>query len=81
MNASGDADIEVSVIGAGCGRSPMPTRADAERAWRSTFAERLVALNILDPDAAQACAESMDVDLSADPCTAADTEVEYWNTD
>ena len=81
MNASDDADIEVSVIGAGCGRSPMPTRADVVNAWRRAFAQRLVELGVLDTDAAQACAESMDVDLSADPRTAADTEVEYWNTD
>ncbi len=60
---------------------PMPTQADAERAWRELFAARLVERGVLDADAAKACAEAGDVDLSIDPADAADEEVTYWDAD
>lgn len=60
---------------------PMPTQQDAERAWRELFAARLVERGVLDADAAKACAEAGEVDLSVDPAEAADDEVECWDAD
>ncbi len=71
---------EPSVLGAG-DPAPMPTRHDAEIAWRRLFAERLVECGVLDAEAARACAEASDVDLECDPLDAADDEVSYWDGD
>lgn len=73
-------DDEPSVIGAGCGPSPMPSRVDAEAAWRRLYVERMVERGI-DPDDAHACVESCQVDLSVNPCDAADDELQYWEAD
>lgn len=72
-------DDSPSVIGAT--PDPMPTRAEAEAAWRRLFAARMVERDILDQQSADACAASHDVDLSVDPAEAADAEVEYWDAD
>jgi hypothetical protein len=60
---------------------PMPTLADAHAAWRELFAARLVERGILDAEAAKACAEAGEVDLSVGPAEAADDEVTYWDAD
>lgn len=73
-------DDSPSVIGTDL-LGPMPTRSDAEAAWRKLFAARMVERDILDPESARACAEAHDVDLSTDPAEAADAEVEYWDAD
>lgn len=72
-------DDSPSVIGAT--PEPMPTRAEAEAAWRKLFAARMVERDILDRQSADACAAAHDVDLSVDPAEAADAEVEYWDAD
>lgn len=74
-----DNDDSPSVIGAA--PAPMPTRAEAESAWRKLFAARLVERDILDQESADACAAAHDVDLSADPAETADEEVQYWDAD
>ena len=75
-----DPDDEPSVMGAGCGRSPMPTRADAESVWRAAYVARMVERGI-DVDDARACCNAGSVSLSDDPVEAADAELEYWKND
>jgi len=58
----------------------MPTRADAEVAWRTAYVARMVARGI-HVDDATACCEAGDVDLSEDPAEAADAELEHWGND
>ena len=72
---------ELSVLGAGDGVAPMPTREEAEAAWRKAFAARMVEVGALDQESADACAAAGDVDLSEDPAVAADAEMEYWDSD
>ena len=69
-----------SIIGAGVSAS-LPTRDEAEAAWRSAVAARFVELAVLDVASAHACAAAMDVDLSVDPSTAADHEIMYWDAE
>lgn len=71
---------EPSVIGAGCGGSPMPTRADAEAVWRAAYVARMVERGIA-PEDAQACSGAGDADLSVNPVEAADAELEHWDSD
>lgn len=73
-------DDEPSVMGAGGGLSPMPTKADAEAAWRVLYVARMVERGI-HLDDAQACCNAGDVDLSVNPADAADDELEYWAND
>jgi len=73
-----DDDDSPSVIGAD--PWPMPTLEDAERAWRELFAARLVELGV-DAESANACAAAGNVDLTDDPASAANAEVEYWDAD
>jgi len=73
-------DDEPSVIGAGCGHSPMPTQADREAAWRHLYVARMVERGIALKDA-QACCAAGDADLSEDPAQAADDELDYWAAD
>ncbi len=75
------ADDEPSVMGAGCGISPMPTREEAEAVWRKAFAARLVEAGALDQESADECAAAVDVDFQQDPAEAADDEIEYWGND
>lgn len=72
-------DDELSVMGAGDGVSPMPTREEAEAVWRKAFAARLVEVGALDQEAADACAAAGDVDLSENPADVADDEMSYWD--
>jgi len=71
---------EPSVMGAGCGRSPMPTRAEAETIWRAAYVARMVERGI-PADDARACCAASDADLSVAPADAADAELEYWDSD
>ena len=73
-------DDEPSVMGAGAGPSPIPSRADAEAAWRRFYVDRMVARGI-DRESAQACCDARDVALSEDPSEAADDELQYWADD
>ena len=70
-------DDEPSVMGAGDGLTPGPSRVEAEAAWRRHYVDRMVERGI-DRDDAQACCEAGEVDLSEDPATAADDELSYW---
>lgn len=72
-------DDSPAVIGAVL--DPMPTKAEAEAIWREAYAARLVERDLLDWDSARACAAAGDVDLSANPADAADSDVEYWDAD
>jgi hypothetical protein len=71
---------EPAVMGAGCGLSPMPTKAEAEAVWRAAYVARMVERGI-DLRDAQACCSAGDADLSTDPAEAADSELDYWTTD
>lgn len=71
---------ELSVLGAGVGRSPLPSRSEAFAVWRRFYVDRMVERGI-DREDAQACCDSVDVDLSADPVDAADDELQYWADD
>jgi hypothetical protein len=73
-------DDEPSVLGAGGGPSPMPTRSEAEAAWRRFYVDRMVERGI-DRESAQACCDAGDVDLSENPADAADDELQYWADD
>ena len=79
MTKNKDTD-EPSVLGAGCGPSPMPLRSEAEVAWRRLYVDRMVARGIHREDA-QACCDAGDADLSVDPADAADDELSYWDDD
>jgi hypothetical protein len=71
---------EPSVMGAGGGLSPMPSRAEAEAIWRRLYVDRMVERGV-DRESAQACCDAGDVDLSANPADAADDELSYWAAD
>jgi hypothetical protein len=73
-------DDELSVMGAGCGPAPMPTKAEAESAWRAFYVARMCERGIPREDAL-ACCDASDVDLSRDPVEEADAELEYWGSD
>ena len=73
-------DDSPSVIGGGAADSTMPTRADAEEAWRRLYIERMIERGVEREDA-QACCIAGDVDLSVDPRDAADDELQYWTED
>lgn len=75
-----DFDEEPSVMGAGDGIGPMPTKADAEAAWRDLYVARMVERGV-NVDDARACCNAGDVDLSANPADAADDELSYWESD
>lgn len=74
------AEEEPSVLGAGGGVAPLPTKAEAEAAWRRGYVARMVERGI-HPDDAQSCCDAGDVDLSTNPADAADDQLEYWNSD
>lgn len=69
-----------SVLGAGCGVTPLPTKEQAEKVWREAFAARLVFLGV-DCESAAACANANGADLSVNPSDAADYEISYWDND
>lgn len=71
---------EPSVLGAGCGRSPMPSRVEAEAVWRRLYVDRMVERGVDRADA-QACCDAGDVDLSENPADAADDALQYWADD
>lgn len=73
-------DNEPSVMGAGCGPAPMPSRSEAETVWRRLYVERMVERGIDRADA-EACCAAGDVDLSVSPADAADDELQYWEDD
>lgn len=73
-------DDEPPVIGAGDGPSLVPTRLEAEAAWRRAYVERMVERGV-DRESAQACSDAGDVDLSCSPADAADDELSYWEND
>jgi len=73
-------DDEPSVMGAGCGLTPLPTRADAAAVWRAAFVARLIERGIAAEDA-RMCGDAGHVILSEDPAEAADAELEYWARD
>lgn len=73
-------DDEPSVMGAGGGVSPMPSRADAEAVWRRLYVDRMVERGV-DRENAQACCDAGEVDLSVNPADAADEELSYWEND
>ena len=75
-----DDDGEPSVMGAGCGPSPMPLRSEAEAVWRQAYVDRMTERGI-DRNDAQACCDAGDVDLSVTPADAADDELQYWADD
>lgn len=59
---------------------PMPTKAEAEAAWRRAYVARMVERGI-DREDAVACSEATDADLIFDPAQAADDELWYWSQD
>lgn len=71
---------EPSVMGAGCGRAPMPARSEAEAVWRRLYVDRMVERGI-DREFAQACCDAGDANLSVNPADAADDELQYWADD
>lgn len=71
---------EPSVLGAGGGIAPLPTKAEAEAAWRRGYVARMVERGI-HADDAQSCCDAGDVDLSTNPAAAADDQLEYWDGD
>lgn len=73
-------DDSPSIIGAGCGSAPMPTKAEAEAIWRRRYVDRMVERGVDRADA-QACCDAGDVDLSISPADAADDELQYWEND
>lgn len=75
-----DCDDDPSVMGAGGGLSPMPSRSEAEAVWRRAYVDRMVERGI-DRKSAQACCDAGDADLSSNPADAADDELQYWTDD
>jgi len=75
-----ESDDEPSVMGAGCGVAPMPTREEAEAAWRQAYVDRMVARGADREDAQMAC-DAIDAELSEDPADMADDDLEYWDAD
>lgn len=73
-------DDEPSVLGAGCGLTPLPTQADGEAVWRAAYVARMVERGLPVEDA-RACSAAAPVVLSDDPADAADAELEYWEND
>lgn len=71
---------EPSVMGGGAVPSPMPTKTDAEIAWRRAYVDRMVQRGVAREDAQAAC-DAGQVDLSEDPANAADDELSYWDAD
>lgn len=71
---------EPSVMGAGNGPAPMPTKAEAEAAWRTAYVARMVERGVHVEDA-QACCAVEDLVLSQSPAEAADAQLEYWQSD
>lgn len=71
---------EPSVIGAGCGLSPVPSQAEAEAIWRRLYVDRMVERGV-DREDAQACCDAGDADLTVSPTDAADDELQYWADD
>jgi hypothetical protein len=70
-------DDEPSVMGGGVTPTPMPSKADAEEAWRRLYVARMVERGVDQRDA-RACCDAGDVNLSENPADAADSELEYW---
>lgn len=68
---------EPSVMGAGCGLSPMPTADDRKAAWRAIYMATLMKHAGLDEIAAKDCydAGSDDYDFTDDPEQAALEEI------
>jgi hypothetical protein len=74
---------EPSVMGAGCGSSPMPTEADHKAAWRHEFIRHCVAMGWFDEASAAAYFEAGadDWDYTEAPADAIAEDMQYWDDD
>jgi hypothetical protein len=72
-------DDEPPVMGAGCGKPPIPTQKEE---WMAKYVLRMVELGIDANDAWACCrAGEDDHDYTINPRDAADDEMSYWTDD
>jgi hypothetical protein len=75
-------DESPSVLGAGCGKPPMPTEADRKEAFLLLWIERFVELGVPEHVArAEFDAAPWDDIKDMDPALAADTAMEVWDVE
>ncbi len=74
---------EPSVIGAGCGLSPMPTETDRREAWGREFVLHAVSTGTLEEQHAMQLFEAGrdEWDYSMTPAEAFAEELSYWSDD
>lgn len=79
--ADHEVDDEPSVIGAGCGRHPMPTQEDYRRAHKAEYVRLFVEAGVPEETAAGWHDEDWEKIKDGTPQQAYDDQVQYWEND